>query len=217
SGGVCNAGTCNPCSQGSSCTTNPNSACRNGYVECGSGSGVCTDGSNKVNGTPCLGGVCNSGTCNPCNQNAPCNPTACTIGEIECTSGSPVCDPSGNQPPGFACPGGVCNGSGSCVACSPGAACTTNPNPCMTGAISCVSGGPVCQDDVAKPNLSACPGGRCAAGACCTGCISSGTTCRAGTTRGFCGQNGDDCDSCPTDWTCQGGYCEPGCGQFACQ
>ncbi|MBL8917616.1 MAG: hypothetical protein JNJ54_02050, partial [Myxococcaceae bacterium] len=218
SGGVCNAGTCNPCSQGSSCTTNPNSACRNGYVECGSGSGVCTDGSNKMNGTTCPGGVCNSGSCNPCNPGGACSPSQCTTGTIACGSGSPVCQTSGNVAAGTPCTGGVCNGSGSCVACSTGAPCTTNPShPCQTGIITCSTGTPVCSDDVVSPNGTPCPvgspyggPGQCHAGSCCDGCISSGV-CSSNTAR-RCGLGGGACITCPLSAPCVDGYCEPTCG-----
>ena len=151
-GGVCNGGMCMPCSQGASCGSNPNPACRNGYIECGSGLPVCTDGSSKMNGTPCAGGVCNGGSCNPCNQGASCAPSLCQTGTIDCGSGSAVCLPMGVQPPGTPCPGGVCNSGGVCIPCVTGATCTTNPGyPCQTGTISCSTGTPVCSDTVAIP------------------------------------------------------------------
>ncbi|MBE2253245.1 MAG: hypothetical protein IAE78_27185, partial [Myxococcus sp.] len=198
-----------------SCTSNPNSACQNGVIDCSSGSGVCVNGGNKANGTACTGGVCNAGSCNPCSAGASCSPAnPCKSGVIACGSGAPVCTESGNLPLNTACPGGVCS-AGTCVACAAGTACATNPNPCMTGVTACVAGGPSCVDGASRPNLTACPGGRCISGACCTGCI-SGSICYAGTSNTRCGTDGMNCFMCGGGTQCIGGLCEDVCSPI-CQ
>ncbi|MDP1921689.1 MAG: hypothetical protein Q8L14_35945 [Myxococcales bacterium] len=208
-GGVCNGGMCNPCSQGASCTGNPTPACRNGTVECGSGLSVCDDGSAKMDGTVCPGGVCNAGACNPCSAGTACTPTnPCRTGAIGCGTGAPVCGETGSVTVGTACPGGVCNAAGNCVACVAGSACTTNPGyPCQTGAISCGTGAPVCDDDLVSINGTLCPGGKCVTGSCCTGCIRTGV-CYPGDERQRCGAGGADCRTCSVSQTCVDAICE---------
>ncbi|MBE2253938.1 MAG: hypothetical protein IAE78_30700, partial [Myxococcus sp.] len=182
-----------------SCTSNPNSACQNGVIDCSSGSGVCVNGTNKMNGTACTGGVCNVGMCTPCVAGASCTPAnPCKTGNIVCSSGTPVCAETGNTATGSACPGGVCN-TGSCVACSAGTACTGNPTQCKTGVISCSSGGPVCVDGANAADYTACTGGRCVSGSCCTGCTTSTPTCAPGDfSVSACGTGGVACRVCPS-------------------
>src|SRR4029078_6938564 len=52
-----------------------------------------------------------------------------------------------NKAPGTSCgTNSVCNGSGVCVACTAGNACTTNPNQCKTGTTYCTTGAMTCID-----------------------------------------------------------------------
>ena len=65
-------------------------------------------GANRPNGTACLGGVCNNGTCTPCTQGASCsaNPNSnCALGVVQCGTGTPVCvdgAPARATPPSIA-------------------------------------------------------------------------------------------------------------------
>jgi hypothetical protein len=219
-GGVCLNGACNACSEGATCTTNSNQACQEGVISCASGSPVCVNGMNKQNGTGCPGGVCLNGSCNPCSQSAACDPpNACKTGSTECASGSPVCVESGNRADGTSCPSGSCLG-GNCIACVPGGSCTGNTNPCKVGVISCSTGSAQCVDGQDRPDLTACNGGRCVTGVCCTGCVATPMTtpaCRAGNSKGACGIGGSACLACSGSNVCLDGACEPTCGTRICR
>lgn len=177
--GLCNAaGVCITCTVGP-CTSNPNSACRDGVIDCTSGSAVCTDGAPKGAGTACTGGVCNgSGTCAACTAGAACssNPGApCRTGSVSCGTGVAVCNDTGNAGPGGSCGTNVvCSGAGTCVACSAGQACSTNPNPCRTGTIACTSGAPVCADTATNvADRTLCQGTRTCLSGVCSACVTA--------------------------------------------
>ena len=222
-GGVCSGGFCSACSAGSGCTSNPNAACKNGVIDCSSGSAVCVDGTNKGNGTACPGGVCSGGSCNPCSAGAGCSSNsnqACQNGVIDCSSGSGVCTNGSNKMNGTPCPGGVCNG-GSCNACSEGASCAP-ANVCKTGSIACGSGSPVCNESGNVGDGASCPGGACYGGSCvlCSpgaGCSGNPSPCKVGvvscaTGSPICvdGANAADLSLC-LGGRCVGGACCTGC------
>ncbi|MER2562604.1 MAG: hypothetical protein ABTQ32_17900 [Myxococcaceae bacterium] len=229
SGGVCNAGSCIACNDGASCTTNPGAACRNGLISCASGSAVCVDGSNKMNGTTCPSGVCSAGACVACNAGASCttNPNAaCRNGTISCTTGSAVCIDGTAKANGTTCAGGVCN-AGFCSACTQGAGCTSNPSStCRNGTIDCATGSAVCIDGSNKGNGTSCPGGVCNAGSCnpCSGGASCTTNSNQACQNGVidCSSGAGVCvnasnkmngTSCPGG-VCSGGSCNS-CSQGA--
>ena len=64
-----------------------------------------------------------------------------------CATGAMTCADDANKPGGTSCGTDmVCDGNGACVACTANATCATNPTPCKTGIVSCMSGAPVCLD-----------------------------------------------------------------------
>ena len=129
---VCKNGSCTTCAAGTVCTSNPGGACKLGVVACGSASG-CMDGENVSAGTACGSAmVCNgNGQCVMCDAGKACsmNPGApCKTGVVDCSSGAPRCLDGGDTAAGTTCGTNlVCNGSGTCVSCTAGTACTTNP------------------------------------------------------------------------------------------
>ncbi len=87
-----------------------------------------------------------TGGAGPCNTGDICTPTnSCHVWTVDCTSGSAVCtDTSQAAQNGTSCgTNQVCN-SGSCVACTAGASCTS-PDPCGTATTSCTLGVQTCQ------------------------------------------------------------------------
>jgi hypothetical protein len=65
---------------------------------------------------------------------------------------------------------------------------------CSSG--TCIDGTPYSDPCTrASQDGSACTGGICHAGSCCTGCLSGGA-CAPGTTRTACGWGGQPCENC---------------------
>jgi hypothetical protein len=190
---VCDGdGGCLSCSPGAPCTGNPN-VCKQGVTSCSTGRPVCMDGTqNASNGTQCaMGKTCNSGICGTCAGNSTCtgNPTPCKVGTQNCMGAMPTCDDSAqNVGPGVSCgPNQVCNGSGSCVSCTQGAACTGNPNPCKQGVVDCSTGAPTCTDGSDQALGTVCSAGFCSGGSCITcalgmPCSGNPTACDTGIT-----------------------------------
>ena len=92
-----------------------------------------------------------------CHAGAACVPNnPCQIGTISCVNRAPVCVASGNLPAGTSCGTNlVCNGSGTCGACTAGAACTPASR-CHVGVISCAAGAPICVTGANSPNGASC-------------------------------------------------------------
>jgi hypothetical protein len=157
------------------------------------------------------------------------NPNPCKQGVTQCGTGSPVCaNGAANIPAGTACgTNQVCNGTGTCVSCTAGVACTGNPTFCKQGVTSCLTGAAVCVDGSNKANTTVC---RPAAGVCdqaetcsngvCPGDskVPAGTVCNP--LQGFscdfyeeaCTGTSNDCPpdtapDCPFDRDCCGDYC----------
>jgi alpha-tubulin suppressor-like RCC1 family protein len=144
---VCNAGACGPCAANQDCTPTT-VTCRAGKTSCSSGQSVCAISGNAANGATCgTNMVCSDGDCNICAAGTTCTPTAapCHAGKISCTGGAPTCiDQQTNLTNGTSCGANLVCSAGSCQPCTEGAVCTYS-NPCQNGAITCVSGTPVCQ------------------------------------------------------------------------
>ena len=220
---VCNGtGTCIACTAGQSCTGNPTN-CRNGTTSCATGAMTCVDGSHKSPGVNCgTNMVCNgTGMCIACTAGQSCtgNPTSCKTGTSSCSTGAMTCVDGGNTAAGTTCgPNQVCNGSGTCVACSAGGACTTNPSvckngttSCSTGAMSCVDGGNKsagvsCGTNLVCDGNGACVG--CTAGGACTSnpnvCKNGVYSCATGTMACADGSNKMGGVSCGTNLVCDG-------------
>src|SRR5262245_27205161 len=207
---VCKTGACMTCAAGTVCATNPGGPCKLGVVTCGaSASGGCMDGESAGAGVACGSGmVCNgNGQCVACMAGQSCNtnPGApCKTGVVDCAMGSPRCLDTGNTAAGTTCGTNlVCNGTGTCVACTAGTACTTNPSVCRNGITSCTTGASVCIDGSNKPATATCPGGPmcdgngfcgvCTANQSCTGnpsaCKQGKTTCNGNMTTCTDGAN----------------------------
>src|SRR4029079_14916444 len=128
---VCNtSGTCVSCTAGGTCTGNTN-PCKNGVYSCSSGGMLCVDGSNKMGGITCgTNMVCyGNGNCGNCTANQSCttNPNPCFTGITSCSTGASVCNNNTQKATGTSCGTNmVCNSAGNCVACTAGAACSTN-------------------------------------------------------------------------------------------
>jgi len=220
---VCKTGACVACAAGTVCSSNPGGMCKLGVVACGSASG-CMDGANVGAGTACGSGmVCNgNGQCVMCMAGQACttNPGApCKTGVVDCTMGAPRCLDTGNTAAGTTCgTNQVCNGSGTCVACTAGQTCTTNPSVCKNGVTSCTTGASVCIDGTPKSNTTPCTGGQmcdgngfcgaCVANQTCTGnpgvCKQGKTTCTGTQTSCSDGANTAAGTSCGVGMVCDG-------------
>jgi hypothetical protein len=184
----------------------------------------------------CACGASSCPACRTCQENgrcsAPCDGTGCCDG-TSCQPGSSV-DACGMG--GDAC--AVCGGGESCD----GGTCSCTPNdPCTAGVCGGVQnncgddvdcgecGGttPICRQHLctACSDTNSCPGGCCAADG----------SCQDGTSDAACGSDGQACDVCTGQATCQsrhcvcdpscagkvcgpdgcGGQCDPGCGANA--
>ena len=145
---VCSLGSCVLCEAGAACT--PANPCHAGQLDCSSGSPVCQDTGDAMDGTVCGSDqVCNQGTCSACKAGGDCAPLAndCHEGIYSCSTGTQVCvDKEINAADGLTCGNGsqVCN-TGHCIACAQGASCVPT-NACHTGSIDCSTGSPVCTD-----------------------------------------------------------------------
>ena len=77
----------------------------------------------------------------------------------------------------------VCNSTGSCVACTAGVSCTTNPGACKVGITSCSTGAMTCIDSGSKPDQTGCnDGNACTYGDVCKNgsCIGNAYSCFPG-------------------------------------
>lgn len=206
----------------------------------------CTDTSDCASGLACVANVCRcqSSACTGCCDNNVCYPgtttarcgkeggacQACPTGacaNAACVAGS--CQ-GAVSPDGTSCSGGVCRSGQCCSGCWDGSACQSG-----TTATDCGARGEICEDcSVAQPckqglclsgqcyavtNLpdgSACAGGICRSGTCCTGCW-DGSLCRPGTTLTQCGTGGVACAPCspPNLGGCQVASCATGSCQTA--
>lgn len=163
------------------------------------------------NGTPCAGGACLNGACNPCSAGASCDAgVTCKAGSISCGSGSPVCSVAGNASAGTACAGGVCL-NGTCNPCSSGASCDAGVT-CKTGSIGCGTGAPVCGVSGNAAAGTPCAGGVCLGGSCnpCSAGASCdpGVTCKSGSIG--CGTGTPVCSvsgNASNGTSCSGGAC----------
>jgi hypothetical protein len=244
---VCNNGACVACTAGGACTGNP-SICKNGVYSCSTGMQTCADGSNKMGGTSCgTNMVCDgNGNCGLCTANQTCtgNPNPCYTGLTSCTTGTMVCN--NNTPKAAGTPCGtnlVCNGSGTCVSCTAGLSCTTNPSQCRNGVTSCSTGAQTCVDGGPKTDGTGCNDGNdctygeyCSAGVCTGGngticyptecqktsrCDGSGGCITTNEANGTACSYAEDCFccSCPGAPSCRDGICHAiGCcnTQFCC-
>ena len=222
---VCKAGACIGCAGGTVCDTNPGGACKLGVVSCGmSSSSGCIDGEDVSAGTSCGSNmVCNgNGQCVMCEEGKACTTNLgapCKTGVTDCTTGAPKCIDSGNTSAGTTCgTNQVCNGTGTCVSCTAGQACTTNPSVCRNGVTSCVTGASTCVDGTPKPNTATCPGGPmcdgngfcgvCMADQSCTGnptaCKQGKTMCNGSATTCVDGANSAAGSSCGVGMVCNG-------------
>ncbi|MBL8951810.1 MAG: hypothetical protein JNK82_13595, partial [Myxococcaceae bacterium] len=135
--------------------------------------------------------ACALGRCSPgCASGQACsvNPGApCKRGSTSCSGLNAICTDGANAADGVACDGGICF-NGACTACMPGVGCTSNPDPCRVGTVTCPAGGAQCQDTAqARAPGSSCGSDRvcgadggcldCAAG---TACTTNPTVCRTG-------------------------------------
>ena len=106
---------------------------------------TCIDGSNKGAGTSCgTNMVCNgSGDCGACTAGSACsgNPSPCKDGTTSCTTGATTCidTASKGRRQQLRHEQGL-QQRGSCVACTAGASCNTNPSVCKVGVTSCTTG-----------------------------------------------------------------------------
>jgi hypothetical protein len=117
------------------------------------------------------------------------------------------------------------------VSCTPGTACTTNPNACVVGTTSCATGRPVCADST-TPNANGTTCGTnlvCNAGVCnpCTAglaCTTNPNACVDGVTS--CATGVETCldtttpkangTTCGSDQVCNGGACSACIAGGAC-
>ena len=83
-----------------------------------------------------------------CTAGIACQPSSpCETGTTSCMTGASVCVTNGSRAAGATCGTGmVCDGSGTCVACSQGGACTPQANLCHKGTYACATGHPICVD-----------------------------------------------------------------------
>ena len=151
---VCNAGVCEACREGDTCTI-PATPCVAGVTSCATGTSQCVESTTPatflVDGSSCGSTadlVCYTGVCVSCTQGATCrSANPCTaIATYECSSGAAVCTDRSPQAPGFPCGDGLtCSAQGICNTCVQGAPCTPTNQPCATGGTTeCGSGSPVC-------------------------------------------------------------------------
>ena len=189
--------------------------------------GVCAS---AANGTPCgTGMVCNGSQCVQCVAGDSCPvATSCHKGVWSCSTGTRTCVDNGSAEDGTACAGGNVCAKGICTTCVAGGSCPLPGNPCRSGLLTCAGGSPLCVDNGAKPDGTACDdanacssGDKCVAGVCSPGTVKTCPasdqchdvgTCNAGT--GLCSNpaktNGSVCNdgnACTQTDTCQAGSC----------
>jgi hypothetical protein len=160
---ACTDGVCT-CVSGPSETCQP-IVCNTAAIACDTGSPVCTqtpvsDGTSCGTNLACTGGVC---TCVP-GPSQSCQPAdACHDAAITCDTGSPVCTQTAKQD-GTTCGIDQVCSAGACVSCVEGPDASCQPiDVCNTAAISCATGGPVCEQTPTNE------GGICGTDRICTG------------------------------------------------
>ena len=220
---VCDgSGSCVACTTGTACTTN---ACeiQSTGVSCSTGQSQCFVTGHKTVGTNCGSGVvCDgSGSCVACTTGTACTTNSCEIQStgVSCSTGTSQCFATGHKSIGTSCGSGVvCDGSGSCVGCTTGTACTTNPCETQSTGVSCTTGQSQCFATGHKPQGSSCGGagvvcnssGSCVA--CTTGTACAGTNpCQTQTTAISCSSGASQCfvtGNQPANTPCSGGSCD---------
>lgn len=206
--GVVQPGTsCSACSASSSpkAWTDDPSRCKDDGLPCTSSTcskGSCSD--TLQSGYCLISGKCVSdGTANPLNECRACAASASTSTYTNKTNGT-LCASDNKSCTDDVCQAGTCTHTPGAGHCLIGGNCyvqgVSHPtNPCLYCAGGATSW-------TQRPQGSACPGGKCVAGACCTGCV-SGSSCLPGTTTAACGTGGGACVSCASGYSCAGGSC----------
>lgn len=165
---VCNGGTCQTCTAGTSCTP-PNAVCHVGSQTCDTGAPICTDsGQSARDGSSCgTNFVCSGGSCVSCVAGTTCSPAnVCHTGQTTCATGIQTCSDTGSAAPnGTPCGSNLGCAFGACT-CTQGTSCLPS-DPCQTGTTSCSSGTSACVANGTKPDGSTCgPGKSCSKGVC---------------------------------------------------
>ncbi len=206
------------------------------------------DGSKcKDDGNNCTADACKAGACDhtvktgECLILGKCHPA----GTVNPLSICQACDPAkgsgvwSSLPAGTACTSDnlactkdACDGLGKCAHTLTGGKCVVKGKCHGSGTLSPSNACQLCDPSKATttwsplPDLSTCPGGRCASGACCSGCI-TGSVCHAGTGDSTCGVSGKTCQNCSSNsQICLFGNCfsrgctarpGPGCAGCDCE
>jgi hypothetical protein len=170
--------------------------------------------------------VCKGGACVG-------EPRSCAVGPTPSPCTANVCDEkqrkcvTAPRADGTPCPAGACYGGTCCAGCWSGSLCVAGKeitacghdgylcanctlHDCRAvGSWLCSSKG--CVSAFPKPDGTACSGGVCRDGDCCTGCW-DGSGCRPGRAENYCGSQGAACADCGSE--CRVG---PGCSKQSCQ
>ena len=207
-----------------------------------------TDGTKcKDDGHSCTKDACSQGACahavktGQCLIQGKCHPSG-TVNPLDnCTA----CEPTKGtgtwspRPAGtscmsdnLACTKDACDGLGKCAHVLVSGQCVINSKCYQSGTPAPANDCQLCDPAKATttwsplPDLSACPGGRCASGSCCSGCI-TGSVCHAGSGDTTCGLTGQTCQNCSSSsQSCLFGNCfsrgcisrpGPGCAGCDCE
>jgi hypothetical protein len=196
-GRVCNAGSCQACTEGATCPSD--GPCRAGKTSCTSGSAVCVQ-SNVTSGMSCPGagdkvGTCSGGNCNlacPKGQND-CGSNRCAVCCTQCCGNA---DCSASQ----ICSGGTCHAL-DCSTCETASAHACNPKtrftPCGSGYCDAGTCQPFVSYGSSCSNANQCPTGICGSGetgkVCCMSSCGIGEVCN---NKGLCKLvDGEACDA----------------------
>jgi subtilisin-like proprotein convertase family protein len=225
--GFCSGGTPRTCNDGLACTAD---ACDEAGDACVNDTGAadgraCNDDRFCTQGETCLGGACQGGAPNPCNDGNPCTADSCDVPSDQCVndvagaSGLP-CDDNAYCTVGEACSGGSCVGGNprDCADVNPCTAdsCNEVSDQCTHAA---VPEGTACNDQQFCTLGEACAAGACVGGGA-RGC-SDGNPCTADSCdepsdsclHDAAASNGLACDDgayCVVGESCQGGACGGG-------
>ena len=201
-GMVCRKGSCVACAAGGSCPlSNP---CHKGTWSCSTGTQVCMDNGNALDGTDCGGGnVCQAGACTTCvaGQSCPLPGKPCRAGILTCSAGIASCtdNGAGNE-------GGTCDDGNACTKtdkCQNGQCVGSNPVTCTASDQCHVAG-------TCNPSTGVCSNPTGNEGGACT---DPSTPCLIGKTcaSGVC--SGGTTKSCPASDLCHDpGTCDPSTG-----